>query len=86
MTEFGERPTREDLQGAPFVQLFNLKNDPQEDNNLAAQHPDRVQKMVSVFKDQIKRGRSTQGPELQNDKKINIHQRLPPPILDKLIK
>lgn len=86
MTEFGERPTWEDLQGAPFVQLFNLKNDPQEDNNLAAQHPDRVQKMVSVFKDQIKRGRSTQGPELQNDKKINIHQRLPPPILDKLIK
>ncbi|QXD24428.1 arylsulfatase [Opitutia bacterium ISCC 51] len=86
LTEFEGKPTREDFQGAPFVQLFNLKNDPHEDNNLAAQNSERVQKMVSLLKDQIQRGRSTPGPDLLNDKQINIHQRLPQSIRDQLIK
>lgn len=84
LNEFGEQPTREDFLKAPFVQLFNLSKDPHEDNNLASQHPARVEKMVTILQDQIKRGRSTPGPDLENDKKVLIHQRLPGPIRDQL--
>ena len=61
-----------DLLRAPFVQLFDLANDPHEDKNLAAKHPDRVSKMVALLKKQIKNGRSTPGPKLKNDKNIRI--------------
>ncbi|MDA0349306.1 MAG: arylsulfatase [Verrucomicrobia bacterium] len=72
-----ESPSLEAFLNAPFVQLFNLSNDPHEDNNLAQQHPDRVKAMVKQLQKQIDEGRSTPGPKLANDKKINIHQRLP---------
>ena len=49
-----------------------------EDKNLAANHPGQVAKMVRLLREQIKAGRSTPGPGLQNDNpNINIHQRLP---------
>ena len=74
---FGRNPTREDLKAAPFVQLFNLADDPHEDRNLAASHHDRVAAMVALLERSIDGGRSTPGPPLKNDKKVVIHQRLP---------
>ena len=65
-------PKETDLLNAPFVQLFNLANDLDEDKNLAAQHPDRVLQMVAQLKEQIENGRSTPGPKLNNDKKVRI--------------
>lgn len=61
-----------DLYAAPFVQLFNLANDPHEDSNLASKHPNRVAQMVALLKRQIRNGRSTPGPELKNDRNIRI--------------
>ena len=67
-----------DLSRAPFVQLFDLAQDPHEDHNLAADNPDRVQAMLSSLQSQIDRGRSTPGPGMRNDAKIiQLFQRVP---------
>ncbi len=73
---FDGKPSREAFLKAPFVQLFNLSNDPHEDNNLAGKHPERVSKMVGMLQNDIKQGRSTPGPKLKNAKNVVIHQRL----------
>ena len=72
LDRFEGKPKESDLLKAPFVQLFNLANDPHEDKNLAAELPDRVAQMVVLLKNQIKNGRSTPGPQLKNDKNVRI--------------
>ncbi|MFT7515112.1 MAG: arylsulfatase A [Candidatus Omnitrophota bacterium] len=64
--------TEVDLLKPPFVQLFNLADDPHEDHNLAAQYPERVEQMVRLLQRQIEQGRSTPGPKLSNDKPVRI--------------
>ena len=80
--------TEPDLMKAPFVQLFDLSNDLHEDINLAIKHPDRVGRMVALLKDQIRKGRSTLGPKLDNDKNVKIiylkDKRLPAFVRDRL--
>ena len=83
---FGMTPKRNDLNRSPFVQLFNLGDDPHEDRNLAAEHPERVHKMVALLEQQIDAGRSTPGPQLSNDARtISINQRLPDFVRDQRI-
>jgi arylsulfatase A len=72
LDQFKGQPNDSDLLQAPFVQLFNLNNDPHEDNNLAAEHPARVKKMVALLQQQVENGRSTPGPKLKNDKNVKI--------------
>lgn len=72
LDEFGGVPGHGDLLKAPFVQLFNLDEDPHEDHNLAAKHPERVKVMVAKLRQQVERGRSTPGPALKNDKRIPL--------------
>ena len=68
LAKFGKKPSRKDLLRAPFVQLFDLKSDPSESENLADQFPERVASMVQMFEDQISDGRSTVGPKQENDR------------------
>lgn len=78
LKQFGKTPVWKDLDKAPFVQLFNLAEDPHEDRNLAAQEPERVARLVALLRRQINNGRSTPGPRLANDRAgININQRVP---------
>ena len=72
LDQFGGKPTDADLLKAPFVQLYNLADDPREDNNLAARYPDRVEKMVNLLLRQVDNGRSTPGPKLKNDKPVRV--------------
>ncbi len=82
--EFGRKPNRDELTAAPFVQLFHLPDDPHEDYNLAAGHPEQVQKMIALLQQQIAAGRSTPGPQLQNGvPRVSLHQRLPGFVLAK---
>ena len=84
LAEFSGQPTRESFLKPPFVQLYDLQNDPAEANNLASTYPDRVETMVAILETQIEQGRSTPGPSLVNTKNVKIHQRLPNFVLDRL--
>ena len=65
---FGRKvANREELEQAPFVQLFDLAKDPGETTNLAAKHPEKVAELIQLFRKQIANGRSTPGPRLAND-------------------
>ena len=73
------RPGRVDLSKFPAVQLFNLAEDPGEENNLQADHPDRVDRMKQKLGEIIERGRSTPGPSLKNDAEIVMIKPVPTP-------
>lgn len=71
ITVFGKTPSnRQDLENPAFVQLYNLKDDPSETTDLAAQHPDQIDKMLADYRRVIRRGRSTPGPQLVNDREV----------------
>ena len=74
---FGKAATRADLSAAPFVQLFDLSNDPGESQNLAAEQPERIQRMIGILQNQISRGRCTPGPSLENDGQIDYLRGVP---------
>ena len=72
MDQIGRKPTDADLLLPPFIQLYHLATDPHEDNNVAEQHPRRVTNMITLLQKQASTGRSTPGPNLQNDKNVKI--------------
>ncbi|MGY8749109.1 MAG: sulfatase family protein [Pirellulales bacterium] len=72
LDQFEGKPANPDLLRTPFVQLYNLAKDPHEDNNLAAVHPERVEQMVAILQAQVANGRSTPGPNLNNDKNVKV--------------
>jgi arylsulfatase A-like enzyme len=86
ITAFGKPPrSRDDLQRAPFVQLFNMDADPSETNNLAAEHPSIVRELINVLEEQIAKGRSTPGPAQMNDRqRIDYFAGVPREVLRKL--
>jgi len=57
-----------ELLQAPFVQLFDLAQDPGETVNLAASNPDKVAELAELLTRQIEKGRSTPGPRIRNDR------------------
>jgi arylsulfatase A-like enzyme len=59
--------------GTPVGQLYNLSEDPGEMNNLYAKNPEVVERLLAQLKNDVNSGRSTDGPESQNDlEKINL--------------
>lgn len=56
--------------GAPKGQLYDLETDPGERTNLYQSHPEVVQQLMAQLESDIARGRSTVGPELNNDVKV----------------
>jgi len=59
-------------EGLPLVQLYNLREDPGEKNNLQAEDRDRCRKMVDLLKQLVADGRSTPGPQQANDVPVDI--------------
>lgn len=64
------RPGRVDLSRMPAIQLYHLHDDPGETQNLQARYPERVTAMKQMLRSIIDNGRSTPGPQLQNDVEI----------------
>lgn len=56
----------------PPVQLFDLEADVAEAKNVAAQHPDLVERMTGLLQSYIDRGRSTPGPSRSNDRVVSV--------------
>ena len=65
-----EKEARE--QGLPPLQLYHLPDDPGEEHNLQASHPEVVSELTELIRREIERGRSTSGPVVQNDRPIKL--------------
>lgn len=52
---------------SPKAQLYDLSSDPGEKNNLYTTHPDIAERLLSLLTKDVEGGRSTAGPESQND-------------------
>jgi arylsulfatase A len=59
----------------PPVQLYDLEADPAETTNLQADHPEIVADLIARLSAEVRRGRSTPGPDLANDRDVSF---LPP--------
>jgi hypothetical protein len=56
------------------VQLYDLSDDPGEQNNVYSQHPEKVQQLGKLLLEQIEQGRSTEGAAAHNDASESWHQ------------
>lgn len=54
-------------QGLPAVQLYDLKADVAETNNVQAEHREVVERLAKLLEQTIANGRSTPGPKQRND-------------------
>ena len=59
----------------PDVQLFNLYDDPGEQHNIAADHPEQVERLTTLLTKRIDDGRTTFGPPQANDVRIRVRKR-----------
>jgi arylsulfatase A-like enzyme len=64
--------TKEPMPAGTVIQLYDMDADPEEQNNLYASHPEIAQKLLVHLKMDVKRGRSTDGPDLTNDVPVNL--------------
>jgi len=67
-------------EGLPPIQLFNLKTDPGERDNLVQKNPQKLLELLALLDSQIKAGRCTPGKPVSNDREIKYL----PPGADKL--
>lgn len=68
---FGGRPAGgDDLVHPAFLQLYNLREDPGETQDQSAEQMDRVRRMLAEHGRIVDVGRSTPGPSLSNDQKL----------------
>lgn len=51
----------------PEIQLYNMKNDPAEQKNIASEHPEIVSELTNLMRSYITMGRSTPGTPQKND-------------------
>ena len=59
-------PEMEKAQSLPVIQLYNLKSDPAETNNIFSSYPHIVDRLTSVMQEYIEAGRSTPGAAQKN--------------------
>ena len=60
------RPAQAKKEGLPDVQLYDLLTDVAETTNLAAKHPDVVERLTALLQTYVERGRSTSGSSQAN--------------------
>ncbi|MEO0480499.1 MAG: arylsulfatase [Planctomycetota bacterium] len=57
-------------QGLPPLQLYDLVEDPAETKNVAADNPELVDELLRDLDSEVRRGRSTSGAEVSNDREV----------------
>jgi len=60
--------------GLPPVQLYNLADDPAEENNVQAEQPEVVRRLATLLEKYVAEGRSTPGEPQKNDAQIDIYK------------
>ena len=61
-------------EGLPEWQLYRLDRDLGETENLVEKHPEQVEKMRELLKEQVQKGRSTPGAAQKNDVPVDIYK------------
>ncbi|VGO12382.1 Arylsulfatase [Pontiella desulfatans] len=61
--------------GLPDVQLYNLREDLGEQNNLQAEHPEKVAALIQLLETYVANGRSTPGAVQKNDAEIDLFKK-----------
>ncbi|MCA8947970.1 MAG: arylsulfatase [Planctomycetes bacterium] len=64
------KPAAARRQHLPLMQLYDLDADPGERDNVAAAHPEIVQRLTDLLASYVTRGRSTPGAAQQNDREV----------------
>ncbi len=64
------KPGQVDISVSPSMQLYDLAADPGEEKNVFNDHPERAERMQQSLRALIDQGRSTDGPQLENDTEI----------------
>lgn len=59
-------------QNLPALQLFNLESDRGERTNLHEKHPEKVEELLQLLKEQVNNGRCTPGNSVPNDREIEL--------------
>ena len=59
-------------QNLPLMQLYNLKSDRGEENNLLAEHPEKVAELLKLLEKQVADGRCTPGNPVANDRDVTF--------------
>jgi arylsulfatase A-like enzyme len=62
-------------EGKPTVQLYDMSKDIGEQENLAADMPEKVKSIAALLKKQVNDGRTTPGPKQANDAPITIDKK-----------
>ncbi len=73
------RPGKDDTSHLPQMQLYDLASDPAERNNLVLAQPERVEAMKGALEQALAKGRTTPGPDLENDVEIVMVKPTPKP-------
>ena len=66
------KPNKTKEMDLPPIQLFNLKNDPVEENNVMDKNPEKVKELTVLMEKYIEEGRSTPGLAQKNDSETKI--------------
>lgn len=66
------RPGRDNRNGLPAFQLYELSSDSGEKTNLVDKHPERVARMKAAMEQAIARGRTTPGRDQKNDTEVML--------------
>ncbi|WP_411825232.1 sulfatase family protein [Luteolibacter sp. AS25] len=64
--------TKEPMSDNSPGQLYDMETDPGEMKNLYKSHPEIVQRLLSQLESDVENGRSTAGPKVSNDTKVNF--------------
>lgn len=59
-------------QGLPAVQLYNLRSDKGEQNNLVGENPEKVRELIDLLGDEGGNGRCTPGNPVSNDRVVTF--------------
>jgi arylsulfatase A len=66
------REQRAVADGLPKVQLYDMTGDPAEQHNVAAEHPEMIERLTWLLEKSIADGRTTPGAPQKNDAIVNI--------------
>ncbi|SMP54190.1 Arylsulfatase A [Neorhodopirellula lusitana] len=67
--------TKEKMPPGTTRQLYDMEADPGEQVNLYAKHPEVAQRLLAQLQSDVRRGRSTDGPDLSNDVQVKLKAR-----------